>query len=439
MKYVLILLYIAFCLTSCGGSKKQSLVDESTVSKDIKQADSVIFTKGVKLKESRTVNSAHPPVILDYSNPVSVEKELDISQYYNSVKYVKLKHPQTEEGKNQFFTPVGMTMMGGEGMAMLNMYPYLQTIVTDNHILAGDPFYGLHLYDKSGNYLQTLTTMENPPKFQKKGFRTNISDSQNMLAGVQVVNDICMFTTLTRGETTVNLYDLNKQENLFSKRIQIEKGYPLDHNIFANYNYNPASGERKAFIHTFNVNGDTLCKFMNNNILPKDLGATVQSIAYRNDIYYYDNKLTIRQSGNDTIYRFVAANKLEPAYIFNFGKYKSDIEDLLKGNNSGKIVPESLVETDKLILFTYTENKQKRYSIFDKFHKKVSLFSKINNTLQDGIPFDPEQAKSRGKGLYCMYTKNRLKILMDENPQHEKIKSLYNELQENELLIMILE
>jgi hypothetical protein len=435
MKGLIILCILAFFI-ACG-NKKQTLADEEEPEKSsqYEQADSAVFTKGIKFKESRAINKANPPATLDYTKPGETGKELDISQYYSTVKYIKLKHPQKEEGKNQFFTPTVM-MVSGEGIMNISSFS-TKIIVTDNYILAGDPFYGLHCYDLSGNYLHTLTTTENPPMFKKTGFEVDISDMVNVLAGFQVTNDICMFTTLTKGKTTVTLYDLKKQDSYYSKRTQVRNGLLFDREVFADYSYNPTSSEREAFIHTFNINGDTLCSFLNHNMLPQDLGATVHSIAYMNTLYYYNNQLTIRQSGNDTVYRFAAPNKLEPAYILNWGKYKSDIQDLLKGNTADKKVPDEWVETDKLIFFTYSEGKQKRISVFDKSKKEIFYISKINNTLQDGIPFDAGRIQSRGKGLYCIYTKDRLKNMMSENPQNEKIKSLYNDLQENELLIMI--
>lgn len=435
----IIILCIFFSFIACGG-KKQTLSDKDEPKKISKyeQADSAVFKEGIKFKESRAVNKANPPAILDYTKSGEVGKELDISQYYSTVKYVKLKHPQKEEGQNQFFTPTGMMMVSGEGIMNVTSFS-TRIIVAENYILVGDPFYGLHCYDLSGNYLLTLTTTENPPMFKKTGFKADISDIVNVLAGFQVVDDICMFTTLTKGKTTVNLYDLNKKETYYSKRFQVKNGLLINRDVFANYNYDPSTYEKKNFIYTFNISGDTLCSFMNNNMLPQDLGSTVHSIAYNNTLYYYNDQLTIRQSGNDTVYRFTAPNSLEPAYILNWGKYKSNVQDLLKGNVTNKKVPNEWVETDKLILFTYSENKQKRISVFDKSKREIFYISKISNSLQDGIPFDAEKIQSREKGLYYMYTKDLLKKMIDENPQHEKIKSLYNDLQENELLIMIIE
>jgi hypothetical protein len=160
-----------------------------------------------------------------------------------------------------------------------------------------------------------------------------------------------------------------------------------------------------------------------------------------------------------------SASELQPAYILNFGKQKLDIQTALYGDKAGKLIPNTWMEAKDFILFTYTENydcpncREKGtvkffYSYYDKKSKQlyqlpVEGYPKdywTNNSLENSIPLGGETWQINGASLSISYSKAQLENLMKHKnfsaipvAQQEKTKALYNDLSEDELLVMILE
>lgn len=455
------LVIIIFFCTCIGGGKKQGLPQEDPLEVlvvDMMGYDSLPFNPGIKLTDTRSIDKAEPPKVINYSGSIS-EADFDISKYYSKAKTVLLEHPQTEEGRNQFFTPYDRRLMfGGFGSYWVEIFT--QVLITDKYILAGDPFYGLHCYDMDGNFLYTLTTSINPPPYKEEGgLEIHFDNIKNALADFKVIGNTCMFVTLTETKATVHFHDLDSRTTYYQRQMDVQKVFPLSSKEYANFNYELMASERKPFIYTFNTSRDTLSQFVNYNVLPKFSGDNYHNPGPSN-IYYYNDVPTVRQVGNDTIYRIVSADRLKPAYVLNFGKEKADLQNLISGKNENKKVLWGILETDKFIYARYdevgsdAETSQKRYSIYEKDSGRVFYIPnkdnkdniQINNLLSDGFPFSANQMRSNGRQLYCFYTKAQFKHIVDSEGlgslsdiQKERIKNAYKKMTEKELSVMILE
>jgi hypothetical protein len=233
----------------------------------------------------------------------------------------------------------------------------------------------------------------------------------------------------------------------------------------ADYVYEPVRTP-KDFLFTFDLKGDTLCWFSNYNTIPVTKGGTINR-PLPPEIYYHQKQLTIRQSLNDTVYRVVSPNMLVPVYVLNFGAYGADVNTYFRGNLSEKLLPDIWKEANQYILFAYTQDRDFPnnrtngkvkffYSYYDRKSRQFYHFSEktstppdqffMENPIPDALPFMLSYADIEDNQLRVVYTKKRLEEISKIKEfaslpaeQQNKLKTLQNELDDNEVLIMILE
>ena len=232
-----------------------------------------------------------------------------------------------------------------------------------------------------------------------------------------------------------------------------------------NYVYHPIY-MAYYFLFIFDLKGDLLCRFPSYNPIPE-----IEEKPFLNpsipDIYYYENQLTIRQTLNDTVYRMVSPNWLLPAYVLNFGAYRVDVQTYLFGDLSEKLIPYKWRETDRYVLFIYTQINKKQnnrngesvtffYSYFDKKSRQFYHFSEgtgfsdnqffMENSIPGALPFILSHAEIGDHQLQVVYSKKRLEDIVKSRrfaslptEQRNKLRTTLYELDDNEVLIMILE
>ena len=432
-------------LPACGKNRKPGLSDKELFAQQpttdtLKQAhtdfdpETYIVPPGAKYIESRAIDPANPPVMIDIANRNLNIKKFDLSDYYTKVRYIKLKHPMpAEEGNFLFDAKYDVSLKQGamSGSGLSSKFSFLK-----DSIIAGDYFFGFHSYDYEGNFLHTIKTFN---------FSKVYDVAQNTIS-----YDESDFRNAVIGENNNN----NRNQNRFR----------IDDSTMVSYVYNRMDTLKEDFLYTFNVKGDTLCRFKNYNPKPNKRGAPLGSPPSVR-MYFLKKIFTIQQAMNDTVYRMTSPNRLTPAYILNYGPYKLDIafaEDF-----SDKFFPAIWKETGRYVLFTYNRNYDSPnnrgkglvkffYSYFDKQSRQFYHFCEetvipeqdflMENPVPDALPFILSSANIEEERLWVCYTKKRLeKIIINKafaslsSEQQSKLKTLQNELQESEVLIMILE
>ena len=161
---------------ACRNSRKPGLADNELFAQqkvepvklpkqemDFSETESYVVPPGIKYTESRAVDPAHPPVVLDIANRKLNIKKFDLSDYYAGVRYVKLKYPKPATEGNFLFDanytislPRGSS--GGAGFNSLFKFSH-------DFIIAGDFIFGLHCYDKEGKYVHTVESNDFPKKY----------------------------------------------------------------------------------------------------------------------------------------------------------------------------------------------------------------------------------------------------------------------------------
>jgi hypothetical protein len=224
------------------------------------------------------------------------------------------------------------------------------------------------------------------------------------------------------------------------------------------------NSNKAPFMHSFDIKGDTLCRFVDANPRPERRNQRYFSPdAFRT--YIYNDELTFREHYSDTIFRMTSPSELKPAYVMNFGKYKLHIDSAFYGDKKGRHLPNKFLEAQDFVFIANTEDMDIPYTrnnglvkyfyyFCDKIKKKlykipVQIFPEeywINNPVNEGIPMCLNLVKADEKAMYAGYTKSWLESLMKHKDfssfpknQQDKVKSSYNDLETDELLVMILE
>ena len=444
--FQLSILLIFLITTACGKNRRPGLSDKDlfsqqatadTLQQTLADFDAETYTvpPGIKYTESRAVDPANPPVMIDIANRNLNIKKFDLSDYYSKVRYIKLKHPMPAEEGNFLFDAnyhVSLEQGSRSGSGLSSQFSFFK-----DSIIAGDHFFGFHTYDYEGNFLHTIKTFNFPKVYDVAQNKISYDESD--------------FRNAVMGEN-------NNRNNRNLNRFRI------DDSTMASYVYNRMDTLKDDFLFTFNVKGDTLCRFKNYNPKPNKRGAPLGSPPSVR-MYFHKGIFTIQQAMNDTVYRMTSPSRLTPAYILNYGPYKLDIafaEDF-----SDKFFPNIWKETGKYVLFTYDRNydspNNRRdglvkffYSYYDKQSRQFYHFCEgtaipkqeffIENPVSDALPFILSSAVIEEERLWVCYTKRRLENIINNkafaslaSEQQSKLKTLQNELHESEVLIMILE
>lgn len=438
MKHLYFWLFIisVTCSISCSLGKKQTLaVEEKT---DIEQAanfSSAEIFEGEKKDEVRRIDPNSPPVIIDISGEIAA-KELVLADYYPQVRFLKLQHPQKEEG---FKIQSGMISFK---LAPNVPWPTLSSVLLyKDRILVGN-LSGLFCYSSNGEYQHTLLSCDDFKNTDMtKYFNIDVNSVQNLLCGYAVVDDVCSFTSVTNGKATVHFFDLKKGVEIHRKALPMNSFHLLNstHLTGINYAYDIEAKETKPFMHTITADNDTICSFINQNMLTDMKGMGNYQNPGKPNIYHFNEQLHIRQEGNDTLYRFKSAYEINPAYIFKTGNYNATIQDLIKGNIDNKRSVNQLLETNLFILFSLRGSDNTFY--YDKIAKKVHETSRLERNT-DMLPIWLDILGGNETSLFGVYTPHILSQLAVKDYSSEElavIKKWNEELKEGEILLMILE
>lgn len=466
--YFLTLGVICAMIVSCK-NKKQTLSDNPEETAKLEELydteqtlDTIIPNPGIKYTESRETTAGNQLVTIDLES-VGENKMLDLSQYYSHIEYVTITHPLAEQGiaffgntKYTIFFERGSTM--GDG---LNSSVFL----SENNIVAGDNSFGYHCFNMQGEYIYTIASKKELPEFNLKSNTLTIQVNNNpeLIQGFSMLEDNCLITKLEHKKYTFNFHNVSTKKNYLTRPASNGSSSLLSPEAYISYLYNPRNPNREAIMYSFNIEGDTLCKFMNyNSLFNEEKG--VYTNPESSDFYRFNNQLTMHQAYNDTIFR-VNEKSLTPVFILNKGDKKPDVQTALKGDKQGKIFINTLLETKDFFLIAYSENydcpnTRKSgavkffYTYYDKKeNKKYTIpatsfpeFFILHNGIPEGIPLLVNNAKIYKDKLYVSYTKRQLNEIAESEGfksfsknEQEKLKSLRDSLSDFELLIMILQ
>ncbi|MCA1760993.1 MAG: DUF4933 domain-containing protein, partial [Bacteroidales bacterium] len=152
----------------------------------------------------------------------------------------------------------------------------------------------------------------------------------------------------------------------------------ISSNFYAGVNSHLNASENGFMFATFNLNGDTLCKFTQFDKLEYPVtSSTIRSI---NSIinWNYKGVFSFMKSFNDTIFRFVPPSRLIPVYVFKFGPDKITDEEWYQTNKElkNKFLITTILENDKYLFLKF-----RRYDESGKNESYKAIYSKSTHSL----------------------------------------------------------
>ena len=380
--------------------------------------------RGFRLKEDRSVDPAHPPIIIDLAGSLNNIKEINLSEVATNVTYIRIEH-----------------LPDSTLPSILKVRYYL----LDNYIIAID-LYGIHQYTKGGRFIRTIVKNEYTGVDVKGGsvhFRFDYTEKGGSMS-VQGIGDKLFYEyyNTNAGQKYVMEYDCssekipivykfdpenpNKVSGLGSIVIDLNNGkseppkphtlngmfggpletlfsgrslFMFDHNTYSL----PLNNDNMMAV--LNSTGDTLTTF---SMLEKLKNYTKQ-MQRGSDFgceYEHDGKLYLRPEFNDTIFRVIPPNKLLPVYVLNLGTYKASMQEGVDPDVklTGKIIPGEWAETENFIFMTFTKDDYDCKNTRTKKTVKIyhAIFSKSDHRFSviKGDPYDysPEILKNNIDG-----------------------------------------
>ena len=386
LNYILFLLVLGFCIFSCNSNRlktdeksltKQILTEEEQLEheaglraeREKQLADSIAkLPKGFRFQEERSVDSNNPPVIIDFTKEIPVRK-FNLGEIAKEIKYIRLSVP----GDSLYFSP----HMGGD------------VSFTDKNIILNNNL-GVHSFSPEGEFLETIAqsnvTNRVPDKQALFGYFDKESYKGVWGNHVSVAGDRIFYKATDYPNEKVSLlhYELKPEKQLQLPEIKednsdgsffkgeqsamgkegIYSGTPglastqirgISSNFYAGVNSHLNASENGFMLATFNLNGDTLCKFTQFNKLEHPVtSSTIRSI---NSIISWNFKgaFLFKKSFNDTIFRLVPPNRLIPVYVFNFGKQNITDEEWYQTNQElkNKFLITNILENNKYLFLEF--------------------------------------------------------------------------------------
>lgn len=457
-------------ITACNG-KKQSVEDAgpTEMAKQSVIIETDRLNPGVRYAEKRAVDPSQPPVVLDFTKKLPVT-DLSLKDYYSNATSATLRHPFPSE-KGGFLYDASIVVRYDQGMSSSGgVSTHVQ--VNDDYILTNDIF-GALIFDRNGNLIDStaLTPIKGARYDSKKQELEFETKNRIALKNGLALENGGRYRYLEK-DTVLDILKMcwkDIRDGSISEEIRfMEKPHATylteinDSTLLAlNGNFRSS-----VLMTTFDKSSyDTLCVFNNYN-QPTIKLTGPYSFPEQNWFYKNKDHCYFRQAFNDTIFRFTAANRIEPAYVLQFGDKRTDINTGLKGDKANKMIAYKWLDTDKFILFVYSQNYDcpntrnnnsifYHYALYDKTKKQLFNLPG-DNTYPDeylipadipgGIPLILDKLTVQDNKLISSYTKRTLESMQKMKAfsrlpadQQERVRQLAGTLADNEMIVMTLE
>lgn len=496
MKYLYLFISLSFII-SCSGKNRVNLPEEALLA-SIENPDSSLLQLLASDPENVTVSTVKPgqqyteeryktagyhPAIIDLSKNYDNIRPLTLSQVAHSIRYIRLKLPP--QGGSTTGTFKGL--VGGDTPSAT--WPFNITF-SSNYILLSN-IYGLYLYSKTGELLDTLyknkvnvmllgnmicwqpnVTVGIKPlvdETTQKIYLAEYNNEKQQFRFLEYKADFLSGTIYNQPKGEKNQPPMKLVQALPSKRQSflfdlIQPGIVAAHtqSVFG-------MKKEKNFLTILSSKGDTLMS-LKNNLDYKPFAANVTRGTDERISYHFNNNYTFMQEYNDTVFRLNLPNKLIPVFVLNFGDKKLQISDALntKINTESKLHLNSFFENADYLLMKlvfghdcFNQRKTGIDAFIGAYYNKktgvlyflppgkVKLPKQLDlpNDIDGGLPFWPMATTADGKWIQWIDAEKYKQTLTDSwfaksnAPENRKraMKEFVNQLQPGELVLTIVE
>jgi hypothetical protein len=393
----------------------------------------VNISTGFQYKEERSVDPSHPPKIIDFTKEIPAI-EFKLGDLTSKIRYLVLQVPDDS----------------------LYFLEWPEISITSKSIIVNNNM-GIHSFDRDGKFIETIckNTFSVPRDIEPGRPASNFFSKETFIGAwrnhVQTAGNTVFYKYTNYPAETVSLLRFtleNGTQNLQVPQIS-ETGISLTYargDMIATGKESLSSGtpglsstsilavsdncyagittRLKAFVKnstllvTYNLKGDTLCKFKQYEYLKTPITSTVTR-TYSNDTWHFGSTTTIKPAFNDTVFRLIPPNRLVPVFVFNFGDKKTTADDWLNVNipvddkiRTGQILenqeflfieiiygPSGIKQKAEIVLFDKSKNKLFRLSKNEVPINKTYNFwiNSLENNVDGGPGFWPAYITPEGK------------------------------------------
>ena len=465
-------LMILLVVVACGQNRRPGLSDKElfaqkettdTLRQELVDFDAktYIVPPGIKYTESRAVDPANPPIVIDIEKALQRGAEnISLSSIGKSVKYIKVTIPKDMHFFDFMIRDDTLFVWGSiSGTNVQCILPFTldgkfmnfvwevtpKGITKKNH---PDIEEEVLLPPEPKTEAKTNNRPPPPPSFsgapnRSQGEEIIYSDQVKFdFAGKNVQYTITRYQDFKNPEYEKHVYSSINGELKATRYNKREESYN-------NTYFMPSIGWIYVYrtldlwfkkspwnLITFSTRGDTLCRFENyNKVTPTNLSAGYSKESITS--YFYNDLLTFRTDYADTIFRLAAPNKIIPAYAINSGKYKLYAVEGLRGQIENKVYIENIRETQDFLFISINSPERKNHVLlFNKRQKILHLHEneKFANNIDNGPAFYPDKIMSDGKTMACWFTSSYF-----QNHPSTTINNLFPSMAKNSVIFMIIQ
>lgn len=417
---------------------------------------------------TRAENLSNPPVRLSLSDGINIEDEFDLARYFTKVEYIILKHPlSSQDGLFLGDTEISIQKKKNSGISIYDFSS--QVFLTPTMLVAGDNYFGYHAFDKSGNYLYSPIIPDQLSMYTERD-NSVVQKAYQMKSNIRSFSTYNQYALITTNDSTDHkqcIFNLDSKQDISCRVIAkpsttarlIDSTHSIAYPIFTNFK------QRHNQWQVFNeTTGDVLANFPGyHRLLPSEVDTRCNP--EKNMSYYLHDTLYVRSTYSDTIFKIMAPNEMEAAYVFDLGNKKVAPQDALTGDVADKFIFRECLDTDKFLFFIFTQgydtsyNRQQqrvahKYYCYDKELKRITEIKSdeyledflFTNSLPHALPIRSRQAQFAENKLYSSYTKKQLQNIMSQpsfarlsSTQKASVMKWQHTLEQGDLLVLILE
>ena len=450
----------------------KELLNDSTVFPKREQLSATVFPDlsyippvGAKYTEIRAVDPSFPPVTLKVSASGASKQQLKLSRFGSSVEYVILKLP---DEKDFFLSETSVRRIYGQSST--SSRHTTQVNMLGDHFITSDAF-GIRLFGPTGNLVQNLLISEFEGQRNIQRVEINFDGSKNAILR-DFSGTRCFLTFVDYAERKIWAGEFNLENvPLIMPQSEITpsprglemapvRTAPQGKNIDNDTRFNFRGGGDPLAI-SFNNMGDTLCKFTNHVRLEEGQKMGLAN-SDRSFSYQSAGELFFRQAYCDTVFRVQSANRIVPAYCFDFGNQRASLFEGSTMKTQGKLLPWKWIDLKNEIILIFTEgrdcpncrnNNEVTFHclLFDKRTGKptpIDMKSRypehalIENDIDGRLPLPLNTLNTEGHFIIATYTKVQIEEMLKNNARNfrqetiAQLKELAETLKQNEMLVL---
>lgn len=462
--------------------------------KEKELADSLAkLPKGFRFEPFRKINQQQPPHIIDVVNNMDSIRSIKLSDIASEIEYIRMQNLPD---------------------STISTDMYYKYYMTDKHLVATN-IYGIHLFSKSGVFKNTIVRNDlSGVKYDKKkdevltyysnyakiGGHTSVwsrgntlyYNYQNTNTGQNYIMEVDCSKNLVELKNDFDPENPHQITGLGKVAVDLNHGhnkvfkarYPNGMDIYGTENiydkislfspdrntyFSTYSKGRKNMLQILNVRGDTLASFKKLEQLKNFKHRLYRGFDFGNS-YEKQGNYYFRTDYNDTVFKVIPPNIIQPEYILKLGDKKVSKQNALDPTYDlkGKIAPYEWADGKDFVFMSFImhnnlcPNSMKdksvklHYALYAKKSKKLQFIKHnptsyemniLQNDIDGGFPVWPKSymidregnimIALRGKDIKEKVASNEFKNSPAPAGNKQKLIDLANSCSGNDQILML--